>query len=65
MAYTSQYGKSYNTLEEIERRAAIFFEKDKFINERNSLAGAIVVNHNKFSDWTKEEFSGILGANNK
>ena len=49
-------------MEEIQRRAAIFFEKDKYINERNAKekGSRIVVSHNKFSDWTIDEYRGIL-----
>ena len=54
MRYCAEFGKTYDTIEEIERRAAIYFEKDKYIKERNAKekGSRSVVSHNKFSDWT-------------
>ena len=62
MRYCAEFGKSYDTIEEIERRAAIYFEKDRYIKERNAKekGSRNVVSHNKFSDWTEEEYRSIL-----
>ena len=54
--YLSDHNKSYGTKEEYEFRKALFAEKELKINEWNSQGNTHVIGHNKFSDWTKEEF---------
>jgi hypothetical protein len=62
MNYIAKQNKNYKTSNEFLMRRQIFIEKDTFINDFNSQQGQTMqVAHNKFSDWTDEEYAGILG----
>ena len=60
LLYCAEFGKEYSTVGEMKRRAAIFFEKDRYIRDRNAKENRNVVSHNKFSDWSNEEYRSIL-----
>merc|ERR1740138_1414363 len=60
--HMNEFGLSYATTEEYNMRMSIFAEKDAFINEHNAQNGSYLVGHNKFSTWTTEEFTSIMGA---
>ena len=65
MAYCAEFGKYYSTMEEIQYRTAIYFEKDQYIEERNAKENGerTVVSHNKFSDWSNDEYRRLLKSN--
>jgi len=59
--FISEHGKNYGTRAEYNFRLAQFLKKDaelKQINEENST---FAVGHNRFSDWTQDEYKGLLG----
>ena len=59
--YVATHGKSYGTTEEYAFRFAIFAEKDAEIKLQNAEQSAYRLAHNKFSDWTAQEFKRVLG----
>ena len=59
--YVATQGKSYGTKEEYAFRLAIFAEKDAEMKLINAEQSAYKLAHNKFSDWTAEEFKRVLG----
>ena len=62
MSFISKWGKMYATVEEFMARKEIFSNMDKHIEIVNSNPlSTYKAGHNKFSDWTSEEFSNILG----
>lgn len=62
MEYITTHGKSYGTVEEFEYRKALFSITDDAINAINSQSGNTwVAGHNKFSDWSHEEYTKMLG----
>jgi len=61
--FMTTHGKSYATKEEFMFRKAIFNERDHRIRNWNSEKGhSHKLGHNKFSDWTEEEFGKIMGV---
>ena len=62
MKFISEHNKIYKTLEEFNLRKALFGESDEHIAAVNSNPeSTYTAGHNKFSDWTQEEFDGLLG----
>jgi len=59
--HLAEFGKSYGTKEEYQFRLALFAEKHAAIAEHNAQNGSFVLGHNKFSDWTHEEYKRLLG----
>ena len=65
MKYVSEHSKAYETVEDFNFRQVLFAEKDAFINSVNEdPTSTYTAGHNQFSDWTKEEFTAILGLKN-
>ena len=65
MKYVSEHSKAYDTVEDFNFRQVLFAEKDAFINSVNEdPTSTYTAGHNQFSDWTKEEFTAILGLKN-
>ena len=60
LGYITQFGKSYSTMAEYEHRLAQFAQKHSFINGHNASEESYKLGHNKFSDWTQEEYEAIL-----
>jgi C1A family cysteine protease len=58
--FVAQHGKSYETVEDFNLRSALFAVKDAVIAVENAK-NTWVSGHNKFSDWTKSEFTSMLG----
>jgi C1A family cysteine protease len=61
--YVAQHNKNYATVEEFNMRAAIFAETHSEIaslQNETSQHG-----HNKFSDYTREEYTAMLGFKNE
>ena len=62
MRYVSQYSKRYETVEEFNARQEQFAETDAHIHRVNEDPSSThKAAHNKFSDWTWEEFNAVLG----
>ena len=62
MRFVANWGKSYGTKAEYKFRQKIFETKDKELQEINSdPTNTFTVDHNKFSDWTAEEYGRLLG----
>lgn len=62
LKYLASHGKSYLTTEEFVSRKNWFQRRDKFIQEFSSRSGVrMTVAHNKFSDWTDDEYKSMLG----
>ena len=65
MAYIAKWNKSYASREEYNTRFKRYTKIDKFIKDWNDPAkkNTHTVAHNKFSDWTQEEFDKLTGKN--
>jgi len=59
LGYITQYGKSYTNVAEYESRLRTFAMKHSFIQAENKV-NDYKLGHNKFSDWTQEEYESIL-----
>jgi len=59
--YVAKFGKSYGTKEEYAFRLKQFAIKDAEMEIINAEETTFTVGHNKFSDWTHDEFKRILG----
>jgi len=60
LGYITEFGKSYETMAEYEFRLAQFAQKHSVINAHNATEESYKLGHNKFSDWTQEEYEAIL-----
>ena len=58
--FVATHAKNYATVEEFNMRAAIFAETHAEIAKLNATESS-VHGHNKFSDWTREEYRKMLG----
>ena len=62
MHYIAKFNKKYESIEEYEDRIVNFAKTDKFIKEANSRTDrSYRAGHNKFSDWTDEEYKAKVG----
>jgi C1A family cysteine protease len=61
MDYVSKFGKSYGTTTEFEFRSKLFKQKNWEIEVWNSRSNDHKLEHNKFSDWTRDEMKRLLG----
>jgi len=59
--YVAQHNKVFKTTEEFNFRKQIFEEADREIEEHNQTNSTYTLGHNKFSDWTHEEYKVLLG----
>ncbi|CAJ1381688.1 unnamed protein product [Effrenium voratum] len=59
--FIRKFGKKYDSLEEKERRAAIFCQNLEFIKQRNSEGHNYTVGVTPFADMTTEEFRSSFG----
>jgi len=64
MQFVSHHGKNYQTVEEFAMRFDNFVQTHNFIQEHNSSNSTHSAAHNKFSDWTREEYTNMLGLKN-
>lgn len=65
MRYVSKFGKMYETVEEFASRQLNFAEIDAHVRSVNeNPASTHKAAHNIFSDWTWEEYNGMLGLKN-
>lgn len=62
--YAAQYNKSYGSVEEYNFRFDQFMRTDLEIETFNAKPNQTsTVGHNKFSDWTAEEYDRVMGNN--
>jgi len=63
MQYIGEHQKSYASMEEFQARMKRWHGADKYIKAHALTKDAehFSVRHNKFSDWTEEEYKGMLG----
>ena len=65
MNYISQHAKSYENMQEFYDRFQLFQQADAAIAELNSANSRATFGHNKFSDWTHQEYVSMLGLRNE
>ena len=67
LGYVGAYEKDYKSNAELIKRLGQFMDNDDYINECNYKAehtdehDPVFCAHNQFSDWTKDEYLGMLG----
>lgn len=61
MEYVITHGKSYTTVEEFLMRKHLFAAADAQIEAINAEGNNFTLGHNKFSTFTKSEYSQLLG----
>ena len=59
--YISKHEKSYENMQEFYDRFQIFQETEAAIAKLNSANSRATFGHNKFSDWTRQEYVSMLG----
>ena len=59
------FSRKYASTDEELKRKAIFVESMIRVDKNNELNGSPVFGVTKFSDWSQEEFSVLLGRKNK
>jgi C1A family cysteine protease len=66
MRYVAEHNKSYATVEEYQHRLTQFMRIDAYIKKVNAPGSEYThtAAHNKFSDFTKEEFSKLMTLKN-
>lgn len=62
MQWVAKHGRNYPTVREWEHRFATWLNMDAFIKNNNhpDSGETHIAGHNKFSDWTEEEFSTLM-----
>jgi hypothetical protein len=60
LEYNARHGKNYATLEEFAMREARYVANDDRISAFNAEEHSWTIGHNKFSDWTTEEYENML-----
>jgi hypothetical protein len=60
LEYNARHGKNYATLEEFVTREARYVANDDRISAFNAEDHSWTIGHNKFSDWTTEEYENML-----
>ena len=63
MHYVAKFNKVYATIEEYEARFLNWAKNDQFIKKANAKANSYRAGHNKFSDFTDDEYKNMLGFN--
>jgi C1A family cysteine protease len=66
MRFVAKWNKSYATVEEYKHRLAQFLRLDAYITETNRPGSDAThtAAHNKFSDWTQDEFNKLMTLKN-
>jgi cathepsin L len=59
--WKARHGRNYKSTDEEERRQQNFNHRNSEIDRLNSLGGA-TFGHNRFSDWSDDEFSSFQGG---
>jgi len=61
MNYLAKFGKAMNSIDEFDARLENFKATDFSVKTINEYQSSWVAGHNQFSDWTHEEYKGMLG----
>ena len=61
MNHLAEFGKNMESIEEFNTRLVYFSALDQYIEETNSENLSYTLGHNQFSDWSREEYRGLLG----
>ena len=61
MQYLAQFGKNMGSVEEFNQRLVYFSVLDKYIEEHNAEGHNYTLGHNQFSDWSRTEYTQMLG----
>lgn len=61
MQYLAQFGKNMGSVEEFNQRLVYFGVLDKYIEEHNAEGHSYTLGHNQFSDWSRTEYTSLLG----
>jgi len=61
MKYITSFNKRYETREEFDMRKELFKQAAVEIVEHNMGNNTSTMGHNQFSDWTDEEYNGMMG----
>jgi C1A family cysteine protease len=59
--YVAKFSKSYGTKEEYAFRLEQFARNEAAIQESNAIESNFTLGHNKFSDYTNDEYKKMLG----
>ena len=60
--FLTTFGKSYDSVAEFNKRVKQYAQADQFIKEFNSNEqNSFTVGHNEMSDWTPQEYKGLMG----
>ena len=65
MQFVSKFAKNYATVEEWMTRLKNWLVVEDFIEAHNATESSYKLGHNKFSDWSVEEYEGFLTYNPK
>ena len=60
LQWALEHGKEYKSLADFEMRLLQFTKLELEIQEFNAKGSTSTVGHNKFSDWTEEEWANFL-----
>ena len=61
MNHLAQFGKNLADVEEFNTRLVYFSVLDQYIEEHNAEGHSYTLGHNQFSDWSRTEYTGMLG----
>ena len=61
MQHLAKFGKNLGNVEEFNRRLSYFSTLDQFIEEHNAEGHNYTLGHNQFSDWSRSEYTSMLG----
>jgi len=61
MNHLAEFGKNMSSIEEFNTRLVYFSVLDQYIEETNSDDHTYTLGHNQFSDWSRAEYTGMLG----
>ena len=61
MQHLAKFGKNMGSVEEFNQRLVYFSTLDQYIEEHNAEGHSYTLGHNQFSDWSRTEYTGMLG----
>ena len=61
MSHLAQFGKNIADMDEFNTRLTYFSIVDQFIEEHNAEDHPYTLGHNQFSDWSRTEYTSMLG----
>jgi len=61
MNHLAEFGKNMASIEEFNTRMVYFATLDQYIEDHNAEGHSYTLGHNQFSDWSRTEYTGMLG----